>query len=57
MKEIDRMQGNTLKRTFELPVKTTYTWILMEAGIRPVKQTIKYAILMLNHNIKNSNEE
>ena len=57
MKEIERIQGKTLKRIFKLPVSTAYTGILMETGIWHSEQRIQYATLMLYHNIKNSDEE
>ena len=33
MKEIERIQGKTLKIIFKLPVSTAYTGVLMETGI------------------------
>ena len=57
IKEIERIQGKTLKRLFKLPVSTTYRKILMGRGIWPAEQIIQNATLILYHNIKNSNEE
>ena len=56
IREIEKEQGKTLKRIFQLPVSTTYTGIIMETGIWPAKQKIQYATMMLYHNIKNSDD-
>ena len=45
MKEIDRIQGKTLKKIFKLPLSTTYTGMLMETEIWPAEQRIQYATL------------
>ena len=50
MKEIERIQGKSLKRIFKVPVSTANTGILMETGIWPPEQGIEYATLMLYHN-------
>ena len=47
MKEIERIQGKTLKTIFKLPVSTAYRGILMETGIWPAEQRIQYETLML----------
>ena len=57
MKEIDRIQGKTLKKIFKLPLSTTYTGMLMETEIWPAEQRIQYAALMLYHNTKNNDEK
>ena len=33
MREIEKIQGKTLERIFQLPVSTTYTGIIRETGI------------------------
>ena len=48
VKEIERIQGKTLKRIFKLPVNIGYTEILMETGMWPAEQRIQYATLMLS---------
>ena len=53
-KEIETIQGKTLKRIFKLPVSTAYTGILMETGIWPAEQRIQYPTLMLYHDKKKS---
>ena len=57
MKEIERIQGNILKRIFKLPVSKSNKEILMETGVRSAEQRIQYATLMLYNDIKNCNEE
>ena len=57
MKEIERIQGKTLKKIFKLPLSTAYTGMLMETEIWPAEQRIQYARLMLYHNTKNNDEK
>ena len=56
IREIEKIRGKALKRIFQLPVSTTYTGIIMKAGIWPAEQKIQYATMMLYHNIKNSDD-
>ena len=55
-KGIERIQGKALKKIFQLPVSTSYIEILMKTGRWPAEQRIKYATLMLYHNVKSSDE-
>ena len=56
IREIEEIQGKTLKRIFELPVSTTYTGIIMETGIWPSEQKYQYVTMMRYHNMKNSDD-
>ena len=56
MKETEKLQGKTLKSISQLPLSTTYTVIIMETGIWPAEQKKQYAIMMLYHNIKNTDD-
>ena len=52
MREIEKIQGKTLKRIFQLPVSTTCTGIIMETEKWPAEQKIQYATMMLYYNKK-----
>ena len=52
MREIEKIQGKTLKRIFQLPVSTTCTGIMMETEKWPAEQKIQYATMMLYYNKK-----
>ena len=54
MNEIQKIQGRALKRIFNLPILTSYIGLIMETGTWPANQRVKYSILMLYHNIMNS---
>ena len=57
MKEIEKIQGKTLKRIFQLPLSATYIGIIMETGIWPAEQKTQYATMMLYHKVKNSDDK
>ena len=56
MRQIEKIQGKALKGIIQLPGSTAYTGIIMETGIWPAGQKIKYATMMLYHDIKNSDD-
>ena len=51
MKELEKLQAESLKKILNLPNSTPYMGILVETGIWPVEQSIWYSKLMLYHNI------
>ena len=55
IREIEKEQGKTLKRIFQLPVSTTYTGITIETGIWLAEPKIQYATMML-YRMKNSDD-
>ena len=57
MKEIEKIQGRSLKRIFNVPISTSYIGLIMETGTWPANQIIQYSIIMLYHNIMNSNHK
>ena len=56
IKELESAQLNILTSLLELPRSTPYCALLMEVGWWTMKARIKYAKLMLYHNIKRSND-
>ena len=56
MREIEKIQGKALKRYFNFNFQAAYTGIIMETGIWPAEQKLQYAIMVLYHNIKNSDD-
>ena len=57
MNEIEKIQGRALKRIFNLPISTSYIGLIMETGTWPANQRIQYSIMMLYHNIMNSDHK
>ena len=57
MNEIEKIQGRALKRISNLPISTSKIGLIMETGIWPAKQRIQYRIMMLYHNIMNSDHK
>ena len=55
--EIEKIQGRGLKRIFNLPISTSYIGLIMETGTWPANQRIQYSIMMLYHNIMNSDHK
>ena len=55
IREIEKEQGKTLKRIFQLPVSTTYTGITIETGIWLAEPKIQYATMML-YRMKNRDD-
>ena len=54
MNEIEKIQGRVLKRIFNVPILTLYLGLIMEKG---TNRRIKYSIMMLYHNIINSDNK
>ena len=57
MNEIEKIQGRALKRIFNLPISTSYIGLIIETGTWPANQRIQYSIMMLYHNIMNSDHK
>ena len=57
MNEIEKIQGRALKRIFNVPISTSYIGLIMETGTWPANQRIQYSIMMLYHNIMNSDHK
>ena len=57
MNEIEKIQGRALKRIFNLPISTSYIGLIMETDTWPANQRIQYSIMMLYHNIMNSDQK
>ena len=55
IRQIEKEQGKTLKRIFQLPVSTTYTGITIETGIWLAEPKIQYATMML-YRMKNRDD-
>ena len=54
MQHLEKIQGKSLKRIPNLPIKTPYIGLIIETGVWPAEQRIIYSSLMLCHNIINS---
>ena len=57
MNEIEKIQGRTLKRTFNFLILTSYIGLIIETGTRPANQRRQYSTMMLYHNIMNSDHK
>ena len=57
MNEIVRIQGTALKRIFNVPISASYIGLIMETGTWPANQRIQYSVMMLYHNIMNSDHQ
>ena len=57
LNEIEKIQGKALKRIFNLPISISYIALIMETAIWPANQRIQYSIMMLYHNIMNSDHK
>ena len=57
MNEIEKIQRRELKRIFNVPISTSYIGLIMETGTWPANQRIQYSIMMLYHNIMNSDHK
>ena len=54
MNEIEKIQGRALKVIFNLSMSTSYLCLIMETSTLQTHQRIQYSIIMLYHNIMNS---
>ena len=57
MNEIEKIQRRALKRIFNMPISTSYIGLIMETDTWPANQRIQYSIMMLYHNIMNSDHK
>ena len=57
MNEIEKIRGRALKRMFNVPISTSYIGLIMETDTWPANQRIQYSIMMLYHNIMNSDHK
>ena len=57
MNEIEKIQGRALKRMFNVPISTSYIGLIMETGTWPANQKVQYSVMMLYHNIMNSDHK
>ena len=57
MNDIEKIQGRALKRIFKMSISTPYIGLIMETGTWPANQRIQYSIMMLYHNIMNSDHK
>ena len=57
MNEIEKIQGRALKRIFNLPISTSYIGLIMEIDTWPANQRMQYSIMILYHNIMNSDHK
>ena len=51
IQNLEKIQGKSLKRIFSLSITTPYIGLIIETGLWPVEQRIKYSSLMLYPNI------
>ena len=56
IQNLEKIQGKDLKRIFSLPITTPYIGLIIETGLWPVEQRIKYSSLMLYPNIINGSK-
>ena len=54
MNEIEKIQGRALKAIFNFSMSTSYIGLIMETSTSPANQRIQYSIIILYHNIMNS---
>ena len=54
--EVERMQSKALKQLLQVSISTSTAGVLMETGIWPAKQYLKYSTMILYHSITNSEE-
>ena len=57
MNEIEKIQGWALKRIFNLPTSKSYIDLIIKTSTLPANQRIQYSIIMLYHDIMNSNHK
>ena len=56
MQQLEKIQGKTIKRIFNLPITTPYIGLIIKVGVCPAEQRINYSSLMLYQNIINSSK-
>ena len=54
VEEFEKIQAKQLKMILRMPKSTSYSGILMETGVWPIREKIEYGILTLYHNLMNS---
>ena len=56
IQNLEKSQRKALKKIFSLPITTPYIGLIIETGLWPVEQRIKYSSLMLYPNIINGSK-
>ena len=54
---IEKIHGKYLKKLLQLPVSTPYAPIIMETGLWTLKERYKYLVMMVFHEIMNSDKD
>ena len=57
IQNLEKIQGNSLKRIFSLPITTPYIELIIETGVWPAEQRTNYSSLMLDPNVINSSKD
>ena len=55
--EIEKIQGRVLKGIFNFPISASYIGLIMETSIWLANQRIQYSIMILHHNVMNSDHK
>ena len=55
--EIEKIQGRVLKGIFNFPISGSYIGLIMETSIWLANQRIQYSIMILYHNVMNSDHK
>ena len=54
MEDMEMIQGNMLRKIYNVPPSTSYWGLLIELGMMPIEYIIHSKRLMLHHNIINT---
>ena len=57
MEDMEMIQGKMLRKIYRVPPSTPYWGLLIELGMRPIEYIIHSRILMLYHNIINTQKK
>ena len=56
IQQLEKIQGEALRRIFNLSIATPYIGLIIETGVWPTEQRINYSSLMLHHIINSSKD-
>ena len=57
IQHLEKIQGKTLKRIFNLPIATPHIGLIIETGVWSAEQRMNYSLLMLYQNIINCSKD
>ena len=57
IQHLEKIQGKTLKRIFNLPIATPHIGLIIETGVWSAEQRMNQSLLMLYHNIINCSKD